>query len=115
VSNVFQLFEPKEKRELSIGLQNCPDNVVAKILASNAQLTRMVEEVSTLLDAFDHIIDALSDTDARIRLQQAMKLNREGLTNAMLTLSQQGQKLVGSKTGAGRSGCFISGLESTGD
>jgi hypothetical protein len=106
MSNVFQLFEPKENRESTIGLQDCLDNAFAKILASNAQLTRMVEEVSKLLDAFDHVIDALPDPDARTRLQQAMKLRREGLTNAMLTLSQQGQTLVGSKTGTGRSGCL---------
>jgi hypothetical protein len=45
MSNVFQLFEPKENRGSSIGLQDCLDNAVAKILASNANLTRMVEEV----------------------------------------------------------------------
>jgi hypothetical protein len=61
---------------------------VADILASNAQLAHTIKELSVHLDAVDHAIDGVSDTDAQNRLKQVAKPARDRLTNAMLGLSE---------------------------
>src|SRR5450631_1459999 len=89
MSNVLQLFK----------IENPPDPktivaiAVASILSSKEQLARAVEDLSKHLDAVGHTIDALGDTDPRIRVVHAAKLNRKGLTKAMLELSRAAGKL----------------------
>jgi hypothetical protein len=61
---------------------------VADILASNAQLARTIKGLSVHLDAVDHAIDGVSDTDARNRLREVAKPARDRLTNSMLSLSE---------------------------
>jgi hypothetical protein len=56
-------------------------------------LGRAVEELSKHLDAVGHTIDALGDTDPRIRVIHTAKLDRKRLTKAMLELSQAAEKL----------------------
>ena len=92
MSNVLQLFKQEK-------IENPPDPktivaiAVASILSSKEQLARAVEELSKHLDAVGHTIDALGDTDPRIRVIHAAKLNRKRLTKAMLELSQAAEKL----------------------
>src|SRR5450631_1160413 len=89
MSNVLQLFK----------IENPPDPktivaiAVASILSSKEQLARAVEELSKHLDAVGHTIDALGDTDPRILVIHAAKLDRKRLTKAMLELSQAAEKL----------------------
>ena len=87
MSSVFQLFG-----QMKIESPSDPKTVVTmavvKILSSRVRLARVTEELSKHLDAVDHTIDALDDTDSRTQLKQATKLNREGLTMAMLELSR---------------------------
>jgi hypothetical protein len=87
MSNITQLFG-QEKIESPAG----PDRIVAiavtDISASHAQLARTIKALSEHLDALDHITGGLSDSDTRARYQQVVRMSREGLTNAMLDLSQ---------------------------
>jgi hypothetical protein len=89
MSNVLQLFK----------LENPPDPktivaiAVASILSSKDQLARAVEELSKHLDAVGQTIDALGDTDPRIRVVHAANLDRKRLTKAMFELSQAAGKL----------------------
>jgi uncharacterized protein with PhoU and TrkA domain len=92
VSNVLQLFEQK-KIENPSAPKTIVTIAVASILSSKDQLARAVEELSKHLDAVGHTIDALGDTDRRIRVIHAAKLNRKRLTKAMLELSQAAEKL----------------------
>jgi hypothetical protein len=50
-------------------------------------MDRTIKALSEHLDALDHITDALSDSDIRVRFRKEAKRSRESLTNAMLDLS----------------------------
>jgi hypothetical protein len=89
MSNVLQLFKienpPDPKTVVAIAL--------ASILSSKDELARAVEELSKHLDAAGQTIDALGDTDPRIQVVHAAKLDRKRLTKAMLELSRAVGKL----------------------
>jgi hypothetical protein len=104
MSNVLQLFK-QEKIENPPEPKTIMAIAVASILSSKGQLARAVEELSKHLDAVGQTIDPLGDTDPRIRVVHAAKLDRKRLTKAMLELSQGGRKTVGYTTRTGRSGC----------
>jgi hypothetical protein len=92
MSNVLQLSK-QEKIENPTEPKTIVAIAVASILSSKNQLARAVEELSKHLDAVGHTIDALGDTDPRIRVIHAAKLDRKRLTKAMLELSQAAEKL----------------------
>jgi predicted TIM-barrel enzyme len=92
MSNVLQLFK-QEKIENPPEPKTIVAIAVASILSSKGQLARAVEELSKHLDAVGQTIDALGDTDPRIRVVHAAKLDRKRLTKAMLELSQAAEKL----------------------
>ena len=87
MNNVVQLF----RQEKIVGPSD-PDTIVifavTDILASHADLTLTIKALSEHLDALDHIIDVLSDSDTRARCEQEARRSRESLTNAMLDLSR---------------------------
>lgn len=60
---------------------------VTDILAIARRMDRTIKALSEHLDALDHITDALSDSDIRVRFRKEAKRSRESLTNAMLDLS----------------------------
>jgi hypothetical protein len=92
MSNVLQLSK-QEKIENPTEPKTIVAIAVASILSSKNQLARAVEELSKHLDAVGHTTDALGDTDPRIRVIHAAKLDRKRLTKAMLELSQAAEKL----------------------
>ena len=83
---VVQLFRQKK-----IAGPSDPDTsvifAVTDILASHADLTLTIKALSKHLDALDHIVCGLSDSDTRARCEQEAGRSRESLTNAMLDLS----------------------------
>jgi hypothetical protein len=87
MSNVLQLHKQCKIKHPS-GPKTVVIFTVADILASNVRLARTIKELSVHLDAVDHAIDGVSDTDARNRLKQVAKPARDRLTNAMLDLSR---------------------------
>ena len=92
MSNVLQLFK-QEKIENSPDPKTIVAISIASILSSKDQVARAVEELSKHLDTVGQTIDALADTDPRIRVVHAAKLDRKRLTKAMFELSQAAGKL----------------------
>jgi hypothetical protein len=92
MSNVFSLFQEK-KIEGPMDPARRVTIAVGEIMASNAQLVRAVKELSKHLDAVDHVIEALGETDAKESLMHLSKINRESLVQAVRELSQQHIKL----------------------
>jgi hypothetical protein len=86
MNNVVQLF-----RQEKIAGPSDPDTIVifavTDILASRADLTLTIKALSKHLDALDHIICGLSDSDTRAKCEQEARRSRESLTNAMIDLS----------------------------
>jgi predicted ribosome quality control (RQC) complex YloA/Tae2 family protein len=107
MSNVFQLFEQRKIEKLS-DPKTIVTVAVAKILASTVELARTVKELSKHLDALDHAIDAISDTDTRNQLKQVVKPESERLTDAMLELSREIRKLPAAQRELSEAAAYIS-------
>ena len=93
MSNVIQLFEPKNVRH-----PPAPDTsatiAATNILASNTQLARSIGELSFHIEAIDRAIDAIDDIDSRTRLKGMLRLACERLANLVLRQSQETGRLA---------------------
>ena len=87
MSNVPQLFW-KKKNENPSNLDIGAGIAVADFLASSAHLGCTLKELSIHLDAMDHMIDTIGDTETRNLHRQSMTISREKLTSATLELSR---------------------------
>lgn len=87
MSNVINLFGQRKIEDRS-NPESMVTLAVADVLASHTELVRTIKELSKHLDVLDHITDAVSDPDVRVRFKQEAKRSRESLTNAMVDLSQ---------------------------
>ncbi len=92
MNNVIQLFGRK-----NIAPSRSKSGVataVTNVLVSSAQLDYAVKRLSTLFDAIEHTVDGVGDTDIRRPLKHTTKLSRDALSDALLKLSQDIQKLL---------------------
>jgi hypothetical protein len=89
MSNIFPLFQ----EEPSNGGTDADRTGVIAIIASIAQLVRLVEQLSRNLDAVDQVVETMKDAGTRARLMHFSKTSRESLTHAVRELCQQLRKM----------------------
>jgi hypothetical protein len=83
MNNVFQLFGRKKTAAAT-----------ELLTSSSPQLDHAIKELYVGLDAIEHVVDEIDDTEIRTPLKQTTKQNRDALSGALLKLSEEITKLA---------------------
>lgn len=94
MKTVIRLFDGKNLKSVPSGPEGRVATEATIFLASSSKLDDAVKELSVRLDAFEHIIDGIDDTEIRNPLKHKAKLSRDALSGSLLKLSQEVRKLL---------------------
>ncbi|MGA9087663.1 MAG: hypothetical protein WB420_00975 [Bradyrhizobium sp.] len=94
MTNVVRLFASRNPKPGLVEPETSITSALEMFLASTAQLEPAIGKLWQQCDAIENAIDAIEDKEARNRLKQSAKLNRETLSKELLKLSQEIEKIA---------------------